>query len=167
MVLGVVRDDYPSEYKYIFFYWFTLCFLGPVLGKRPFSDKVLKIGEPNLVVTPPGEALQYMYTFDYSHCSLTDNVIKTTLALYMEGGDQSLPMPTYEEVLVCSEWTTDEEVTLLWKRAINDPYNFRLFCLVHAERLSYQVCDRALWSLNQLSQGQKGQLQQSCTAHVL
>ena len=108
-----------------------------------------------------------MYTFDYSHCSLTDNVIKTTLALYMEGGDQSLPMPTYEEVLVCSEWTTDEEVTLLWKRAINDPYNFRLFCLVHAERLSYQVCDRALWSLNQLSQGQKGQLQQSCTAHVL
>ena len=55
MVLGVVRDDYPSEYKYIFFYWFTLCFLGPVLGKRPFSDKVLKIGEPNLVVTPPGE----------------------------------------------------------------------------------------------------------------
>ena len=55
MVLGVVRDDYPSEYKYTFFYWFTLCFLGPVLSKRPFSDKVLKIGEPNLVVTPPGE----------------------------------------------------------------------------------------------------------------
>ena len=29
--------------------------VGPVLSKRPFSDKVLKIGEPNLVVTPPGE----------------------------------------------------------------------------------------------------------------
>ena len=86
----------------------------------------------------------------------TDNVIKTTLALYMEGSDQSLPMPTYEEVLVCSERTTDEEVTLLWKRAINDPSKFRLFCLVHAERLSYQVCDRALPTLFQLSQGHKG-----------
>ena len=75
----------------------------------------------------------------------------------MEGGDQSLPMPTYEEVLVCSKRTTDEEVVLLWKRALGDPGHFRVFCLVHAERLSYQVCDRALWSLAQLSQGQKGE----------
>ena len=86
----------------------------------------------------------------------TDNVLKTTLALYLEGGDQSLPMPTYEEVLVCSKRTTDEEVVLLWKRALGDPGHFRVFCLVHAEQLSYQVCDRALWSLSQLSQGKKG-----------
>ena len=74
----------------------------------------------------------------------------------MEGRDKSLPMPTYEEVLVCSERTTDEEVTLLWKRALGDPQHFRLFCLVHAERLSYKVCDRALQSLSHLSQGKKG-----------
>ena len=75
----------------------------------------------------------------------------------MEGGDQSLPMPTYEEVLVCSKRTTDEEVVLLWKRALGDPEHFRVFCLIHAERLSYQVCDRALSSLSQLSQGKKGE----------
>ena len=62
MVLDVVRDDYPSEYKYIHVYTsalvYTLCVsVGPVLNKRPFSDKVLKIGEPNLVVTPAGEHL--------------------------------------------------------------------------------------------------------------
>ena len=95
----------------------------------------------------------------------TDNVLKTTLALYMEGGDQSLPMPTYEEVLVCSKQTTDEEVVLLWKRALGDPGHFRVFCLVHAEQLSYQVCDRALWSLSQLSQGQKGEAS-TCTRTI-
>ena len=79
----------------------------------------------------------------------------------MEGGDQSLPMPTYEEVLVCSKRTVDEEVVLLWKRALGDPGHLRVFCLMHAERLSYQVCDRALWSLSQLTQGQKGE-QKTC-----
>ena len=98
-----------------------------------------------------------LFCLHNSHCSHTDNVLKTTLALYMEGGDQSLPMPTYEEVLVCSKRTTDEEVILLWKRALGDPEHFRVFCLVHAEQLSYQVCDRALWSLSQLSQGKKGE----------
>ena len=146
---------------------FNVCmsYTGPVQSRRPFSDQVLKIGEPNLLVIPPGEQnsspLQKGCAFSPSHSLTvhmhTDNVLKTTLALYMEGGDQSLPMPTYEEVLVCSKRTTDEEVVLLWKRALGDPGHFRVFCLVHAERLSYQVCDRALWSLTQLSQGQKGE----------
>ena len=65
-------------------------------------------------------------------------------------------MPTYEEVLLCNEQTTDEEVTLLWKRALGDPNHFRIFCLVHAERLSYQTCDKALRNLQELSQGEKG-----------
>ena len=34
--------------------------IDPVLSKRPFSDKVLKIGEPNLIVTPPGNS-HYVY----------------------------------------------------------------------------------------------------------
>ena len=28
---------------------------GPVQSRRPFSDQVFKIGEPNLLVVPPGE----------------------------------------------------------------------------------------------------------------
>ena len=69
--------------------------------------------------------------------------------------DDKLPFPTHEEVLICSEHTTDEEVTLLWKRAMGDPNHFRIFCLVHAELLSYQVCDKALRTLFEFSQGQK------------
>ena len=81
-------------------------------------------------------------------------MLKTALALYVE--DASLPMPTHEEVLVCSKHTTVEEVTLLWKRALGDPKGFRIFCLVHAERLSYLICDKALKSLSELSQGKRG-----------
>ena len=47
---------------------------------------------------------------------------------------------------------------LLWQRAINDPEFKRIFCLVHAERLTYQVSDKALRSLSDLSQGRRGQL---------
>ena len=47
------------------------------------------------------------------------------------------------------------QVTLLWQRAIGDPGYKRIFCLLHAEKLSYQVCDLALQSLSELSQGKK------------
>jgi hypothetical protein len=83
-----------------------------------------------------------------------DQVFKTVLSLYMQ--DKHLPMPTYEEVLICNESTTAEEVTLHWRRAIGDPGHLRIFCLVHAELLSYQACDRALKSLLDHTQGQKG-----------
>ena len=70
--------------------------------------------------------------------------------------NEQLLLPTYEEVLICNEHTTAEEVMLLWKRAVGDPNHFRIFCLVHAELLSYQVCDKALRSLKDCSQNQKG-----------
>ena len=79
--------------------------------------------------------------------------------------DESLPMPTHEEVLVCNEHTTEKEIILLWKRAVGDPNYFRIFSLVHAEKLSYQTCDKALKSLFDITQGQKGYtctLSQSC-----
>ena len=85
-----------------------------------------------------------------------DKVLKTVLSLYMESKD--LPMPTYEEVLICNENTTEEEVTLLWKRAMGDPNHFRIFCLVHAELLSYQVCDKALRSLTECSFAKNGKI---------
>ena len=70
--------------------------------------------------------------------------------------NEDLPLPTYEEVLICTENTTAEEVTLLWRRAVGDPNYLRIFCLVHAQLLSYQVCDTALRSLTQYSQGKTG-----------
>ena len=111
--------------------------------------------------------------------SLSENVLRTALAMYMDREDVALPLPTHEEVLVCSETTTTEEVnnlilrplvvsfidqttlisltqvTLLWQRAIDDPGFKRIFCLLHAEKLSYQVCHKAIQSLTELSQGRK------------
>ncbi len=49
------------------------------------------------------------------------------------------------------------QVDLLWRRAIGDPGFKRVFCLAHAERLSYQVCDTALRSLQELSQGKQSE----------
>ena len=37
-----------------------------------------------------------------------DNVLRTVLALFME--DESLPLPSLEEVLICNPNTTAEEV---------------------------------------------------------
>ena len=92
--------------------------------------------------------------FGRPHLNYIADVLKATVALYME--DESLPMPTHEEVLVCNEHTTEEEIILLWKRAVGDPKYFRIFSLVHAEKLSYQTCDKALKALFDITQGQKG-----------
>ena len=42
--------------------------------------------------------------------SIPDNVLKTALALYMDGESIALPLPTHEEILVCNQATTTEEV---------------------------------------------------------
>ena len=48
------------------------------------------------------------------------------------------------------------QVILLWQRAVNDPGFKRIFCLVHAEKLSYQICDRVVEALKELTQGRQG-----------
>ena len=118
--------------------------------ERKFPE-VLKKGEPNLIIVPPGslQIIDLIITF-----LITADVHKTVLSLYMENKD--LPLPTYEEVLLCNESTTDEEVSLLWRKAMGDLNYFRLFCLVHAELLSYQVCDSVIKSLQELTQGKTG-----------
>ena len=86
------------------------------------------------------------------------------------------PLPTLEEVLICESTTTVEEVintylpglccdynldcntqiNILWQKAIEDPSFRRIFCLAHAEKLSYQVSNEVIESLKDLSRGQKG-----------
>ncbi len=48
------------------------------------------------------------------------------------------------------------QVEIFWMRALSDPEYKRIFCLVHAEKLSYQVSDSALRSLAEHSQGRHG-----------
>ena len=59
--------------------------------RRSLSD--LKRGQPHLLVVPP------------------DKVLRAALSLYME--DSNLPMPTPEEMLICNQHTTTEEVSYL------------------------------------------------------
>ena len=39
----------------------------------------------------------------------TADVLGTVISLYMQ--DSTLPLPTMEEVLICSKYTTDEDVS--------------------------------------------------------
>lgn len=49
------------------------------------------------------------------------------------------------------------KVNLLWQRAVcGDPGFKRIFCLVHAEKLSYQAADKALRSLTDIIQAKTG-----------
>lgn len=48
------------------------------------------------------------------------------------------------------------KINLLWQRAISDPGFKRIFCLVHAEKLSYQTCDKVIDTLKNLIQGKQG-----------
>ena len=48
------------------------------------------------------------------------------------------------------------QALLLLRRSIGDPEFKRIFCLVHAERLSFQVADNVLKGLDEMIQGHLG-----------
>ena len=66
-------------------------FASPASVERERKITDLKRGQPHLLVVPP------------------DQVLRAALSLYME--DSSLPLPTPEEMLICNQNTTSEEVT--------------------------------------------------------
>eukprot|EP00118_Oscarella_pearsei_P021368 m.239300 g.239300 ORF g.239300 m.239300 type:complete len:5831 (+) comp40181_c2_seq5:266-17758(+) len=103
---------------------------------RTFPADQLDLGAPNLVVVPETE------------------LIPTVLRFYME--DSHLPLPSAEEMLLCSPSTTLEAVTLFWRRSIEDPTRGRLFCLAGADRLNSEVSKEAVKELHRLSQGRSG-----------
>ncbi|XP_072029083.1 E3 ubiquitin-protein ligase rnf213-alpha-like [Amphiura filiformis] len=94
----------------------------------------LKTGQPNLIVRSAGD------------------IWTTVLSLYMHEGGH---LPTQEEVLICNTATTLEQVLLLWRRALSDQLN-RVFCLVRADLLDYDVSVKAEQQLLHLMQGKAG-----------
>lgn len=100
------------------------------------------------------------------------------ISLYAESECQ--PLPTMEEVLLCTHSTTIEDVSLpyicsvwvnryhllcqllfqkviiFWRRVLADPGYKRIFCLVNAEKLPYHVSDKAFRELSRLCQGKSG-----------
>ncbi|NXU51876.1 RN213 ligase, partial [Turnix velox] len=50
------------------------------------------------------------------------------------------PLPTYDEVLVCTPDTNEEEVEMIVRRALSpDSQNQKIYCLLSAEKLVYKV----------------------------
>lgn len=41
-------------------------------------------------------------------CNVAEDILKTALSLYM--GDSALPLPTFEEILICNSETSCEQV---------------------------------------------------------
>lgn len=80
----------------------------------------LEEGKPNLVFCPGAE------------------VFTSTVRLYMESPEQ--PLPSTDEVLVCREETTEEEVEIFLRRALCQGQNWKkIYCLVNPGLLGYDV----------------------------
>ncbi|XP_064634464.1 E3 ubiquitin-protein ligase rnf213-alpha-like [Lineus longissimus] len=101
--------------------------------KRSFP-RVLKQGRPNLIVCPEVD------------------VYNTTLSLYMGDKPEDVQLPSDDEVLLCTAQTTAEEVELLWQRAVKDQ-QMKIFCLVNADLLDYDVSDQVEKSLDNYIKG--------------
>lgn len=80
----------------------------------------LEEGKPNLVLCPGAE------------------VFTSTVHLYMGSPEQ--PLPSTDEVLVCREETTEEEVEIFLRRALCQGQNWKkIYCLVNPGLLGYDV----------------------------
>lgn len=83
---------------------------------------VLQEGKPNLVLCPSAE------------------VFSTILSFYMESPEQ--PLPSTDEVLVCREETTEEEVEIFFRRALGQGSGRnggKIYSLVNPGLLGYDV----------------------------
>uniref|UniRef100_A0A2K6KPV1 E3 ubiquitin-protein ligase RNF213 n=1 Tax=Rhinopithecus bieti TaxID=61621 RepID=A0A2K6KPV1_RHIBE len=84
----------------------------------------LQVGQPNLVVCGHSE------------------VLPAALAVYMQTPSQ--PLPTYDEVLLCTPATTFEEVALLLHRCLTlGSPGHKVYSLLFADQLSYEVARQA------------------------
>ncbi|XP_074938739.1 E3 ubiquitin-protein ligase rnf213-alpha-like isoform X2 [Phalacrocorax aristotelis] len=80
----------------------------------------LEARKPSLIMCKEEEMLLYM------------------LSIY--GHTKTAPLPTYDEVLVCTPNTEEEEVELIVRRALSsDSQNQKIYCLLGAEKLAYKV----------------------------
>ncbi|XP_068759451.1 E3 ubiquitin-protein ligase rnf213-alpha-like isoform X4 [Montipora capricornis] len=140
---GQKESGYEDEEQRISEY-LTLLQLGLILRELAFKGKesrprlfpaFLRRGRPNLMLVPKGD------------------VLATVLALYMHDEDQ--PLPSQEEVLICTPGTTTEEIELLWRRAIGD-LEGRFYCLVNADELDFSVSKEAVDRLDELTKGLAG-----------
>ena len=76
-------------------------------------------GKPNLVVTSP------------------EKIHDVCLTLYNHDHDK--PLPGFDEVLLCNEKTSAEDVEILCRRAFNDEEDNKIYCVMYSERLNFDI----------------------------
>ncbi|XP_068007364.1 E3 ubiquitin-protein ligase RNF213 isoform X3 [Melanerpes formicivorus] len=91
---------------------------------RDFPQDFLCVGQPNLITCPRSELLT------------------SALAIYMNSPNE--PLPTYDEVLLCTPQTTAEQVGLFLRRCLI-PCNRgeKIYTMLYADELSYDVSRKA------------------------
>uniref|UniRef100_A0A8C2UJJ3 RING-type E3 ubiquitin transferase n=1 Tax=Coturnix japonica TaxID=93934 RepID=A0A8C2UJJ3_COTJA len=91
---------------------------------RGFPQDLLHVGQPNLITCPRSE------------------VLTSALAVYMNSPNQ--PLPTFDEVLLCTPQTTAEQVGLFLRRClIPGGEGEKIYTMLFADELSYDVSCRA------------------------
>lgn len=91
---------------------------------RDFPQDLLRVGQPNLITCPRSE------------------VLTSALAIYMNSPSQ--PLPTFDEVLLCTPQTTAEQVGLFLRRClILCSGGEKIYTMLYADELSYDVSCRA------------------------
>uniref|UniRef100_A0A8B9G672 RING-type E3 ubiquitin transferase n=1 Tax=Amazona collaria TaxID=241587 RepID=A0A8B9G672_9PSIT len=91
---------------------------------RDFPQDLLCVGQPNLITCPRSE------------------VLTSALAIYMNSPSQ--PLPTFDEVLLCTPQTTAEQVGLFLRRClIPCSGGEKIYTMLYADELSYDVSCRA------------------------
>ncbi|KAG3268325.1 hypothetical protein H1C71_021321 [Ictidomys tridecemlineatus] len=97
------------------------------MGRPPVERSLpvgLQAGQPNLVLCGHSE------------------VLLAALAIYMQAPGQ--PLPTFDEVLLCTPGTTLEEVALLLRRCLAPvSQGHKVYSLLFADQLSYEVACQA------------------------
>ncbi|XP_052086034.1 E3 ubiquitin-protein ligase RNF213-like [Mytilus californianus] len=88
-----------------------------------------KLGEPNLVIVQENE------------------IYNTCLSIYNHEDEK--PLPQSDEVLLCSPSTTLDMVEIFWRRALFAE-NDKIYCLINADLLDYDIADRAERNLQSL-----------------
>nr|DBA30609.1 TPA: hypothetical protein GDO54_006568 [Pyxicephalus adspersus] len=91
----------------------------------------LQAGHPNLILCPPSE------------------ILSCAIAVYMHSSDE--PLPSFDEVLLCTPHTSYEEVALLLRRCLTPGFSGRkMYSLIYADQLSYDVGYRSELLFQQL-----------------
>uniref|UniRef100_A0A8C3EPZ3 RING-type E3 ubiquitin transferase n=1 Tax=Corvus moneduloides TaxID=1196302 RepID=A0A8C3EPZ3_CORMO len=91
---------------------------------RDFPQDLLCVGQPNLITCPHSE------------------VLSSALAIYMNSPEQ--PLPTFDEVLLCTPQTSAEQVGLFLRRCLIPCHGGeKIYTMLYADELSYDVSCRA------------------------